>query len=306
MTMFDNLDDQDLDNAREEMRKDPWTESGILRPKDIVDGDRLAHVEMPDAKFDGERFQFTAEIANQFEANVIPKQIPGYDQMRLRTLHVASRFVQPYTSVYDLGTSQGRMIRDLIALFALPRDPKPELIETVRFTGIDVEDDMLEKARVVIDDLFVQMGEADSRHTVNLINHDLSEGLPEKLTNSEQRVSLITSILTIMFVPPEHRPNVIQNIYDALEPGGAFVWVEKTLGRSAFEQKLLQDLYHDDKRRNGIDEKTIAIKAKSIERFLIPFTPAANIELLENAGFQSSKIVQYWGDLQFKAFLAVK
>lgn len=290
--------------------EDPWNSEGNMRPvKDVFGVTRPKIENMPDGEFKGREFKFDKRVADEFEKFVIPNQIPGYDQMRLRCLHFGSRFLQERTSMVDLGTSNGRMIRDLIASASV--QDRPELIEQVRYLGLDIEEDMLANAHKSVSGLFDDLGVEDGdpvRSNVRLLKHNLSDGmlLPSDEFGTPLKASLVTSILTLMFVPPEHRPALMEEIYDSLVPQGAFIWVEKTLGRSRLEEELLTEVYYDDKRRNGMSEEDIATKRKSIEKSLIPFTPNANMELLSNAGFDLNRVVMFWADLQFRGYLAIK
>ena len=209
----------------------------------------------------------------------------------------------------DLGTSNGRMIRDLIASASVQH--RPGLIERVKYLGIDIEQDMLNKAQEHTSELFsdLSLDEQDPvRRNVQFRKHDLREGIlvPANEFGEPIKASLIASVLCLMFLAPEYRPAIIEQIYDNLIPGGAFIWVEKTLGRSRLEEELLTELYYDDKRRNGMSEEDIQTKRKSIEKSLIPFTPSGNMELLSNAGFDPNRVIMFWADLQFRGYLAIK
>lgn len=290
--------------------EDPWNSENNMRPVNEVFGAVRPTIEnMPDGEFKGREFKFDKRVADEFEKFVIPNQIPGYDQMRLRCLHLGSRFLQERTSMVDLGTSNGRMIRDLIASASVQH--RPGLIERVKYLGIDIEQDMLNKAQEHTSELFsdLSLDEQDPvRRNVQFRKHDLREGIlvPANEFGEPIKASLIASVLCLMFLAPEYRPAIIEQIYDNLIPGGAFIWVEKTLGRSRLEEELLTELYYDDKRRNGMSEEDIQTKRKSIEKSLIPFTPSGNMELLSNAGFDPNRVIMFWADLQFRGYLAIK
>lgn len=286
------------------MREEPF---GAIPDQEIgaIMGDQLDPIRIPENDFrPGQKFVFGQEVANVFEEIVIPRQVPGYKQMRLRAVQVGHRFVKPYTSVLDIGTSRAKMIRDLIASFSFAESNEPNKIKYVKYIGIDNEEPMLELARADINALFSKLNasEEDSRRIVKLKNHDLRRGIP----NAEAGYSLITSILTIQFIPIEYRSMIIQDIYDKLIPGGAFIWIEKVLGTSYETDRILTEIYHDDKRRNGIDEDAITKKRESIEGFLVPQSTKSNYEMLYNAGFRTGKVETYWKDLQFEAYIAIK
>jgi len=294
------------EDMKAEMRSMPFGEfNEIIEGEDIL-GKRLEPVRIPEDDIrPGAKFVFGEEVADVFEEKVIPRQVPGYEQMRFRTNQLGVRFVRPGTSVLDLGTSRARMIRDLITYFALPKHGSTDRVENVTYVGVDNEEPMLAKARVDVNALFAKIGgtEADSHRIVDLVNHDLRTGIP---VPSQGGYSLVTSILTLQFVPIEYRQYIIQDIYDHLAPEGAFIWVEKVLGTSAITDRILTETYHDEKRRNGISEEAIVNKRESIEGFLVPQTSKTNQEFLYSAGFKPGRVEVFWRDLQFEAYVAIK
>lgn len=299
------------ENEKQEFRRDsryedPFGSDAVTLPLNEVMGPILDPAEMPENRIrEGEQFYFGEDVAKVFEELVIPRQIPGYHEMRYRCLHIGHEFVQPHTDVLDIGTSRGKMIRDLIGSFVATN--QPEKIDTVTYHGVDYEEAMLNQARKAMDDLFVgdmKRSAEDARRIVRLRQWDLREGIPA--SHERRGYSLITSVLTIQFVPIEHRLRIVSSIYEALNEGGAFVWVEKVIGNSVYTDDLMTKLYYDDKRRNGMDEEAIVKKRESLEGFLVPQRSNENRYMLEQAGFKPFFIETFWRDLQFEAIVAIK
>lgn len=278
--------------------KDPYGGDGELPPPEEVMGVQLPPVDMPDARFVNQTFAFDGEVARRFEELVIPRQIPGYAEMRHRLLHVAMKTALPNSKMIDLGTSNGRMIRDLALAIA---GKEGYDIRNIEFVGVDLVDDMLNQSRILFKELKDEI--APARFNYNLLTHDLREGM---LPVPDESVGLVTSIYTIQFVPPEHRLRIIDGIYKSLKPGGAFIWAEKILSTSNRIDQMMTDIYYEEKSRNGIDDETIVTKRKSLEGSLMPFTHKGNVELLESAGFQTRNIDVFWRNLQFEALVAIK
>lgn len=279
--------------------KDPFGGADEMKPAEEVMGHQYEHVEIPDGKFkEGEQFAFDKEVAEQFEKLVIPKQIPGYDEMRFRLLHVALKTALPNSKFVDLGTSNGRMIRDTAVAIA---GKEGFDMRNIEFVGVDIVDDMLTQAGILFKD--VKDSIAPARFNYQLMKHDLRDGM---IPTAEESVGFVSSIFTIQFVPPEHRQKIIEGIYRSLKPGGAFVWAEKVLAKSHRIDRMMTDIYYEHKARNGIDNKTIEAKRKSLEGNLMPFSHEGNVELLESAGFQRRNIDLFWKNLQFEAIVAIK
>lgn len=226
------------------------------------------------------QWEFNGEVTKVFQ-DMISRSIPGYDAMRELVFRMARNFVKEGTNVLDIGCSTGLSSEKLIKAYG----PKCSFVLT------DVSMPMLEKCRLKYADE-IQQGYVTVKYS------DLREPLPVK------GCSIILSCLTIQFTPIEYRQFIIENIYRSLEPGGAFIFVEKVLGNSAALDRCMVDEYYDIKRDNAYTEEQIQTKRKSLEGALVPLTSAMNSQLLETAGFR--KIDCFWRYLNFAAFIAVK
>lgn len=269
-----------------------------MPPAEEVRGKRLDPVEIPDGQFQTGGMAFNGRVAEEFEKIVIPRQIPGYDEMRKVLLNVALQTFKPGGIFLDLGTSNGRMIRD----FALARAQDGMDLGIQEFLGVDIEDDMIR----VASDLFSQVRDqvAPRRFKYELINHDLRQGLPTSV--KPETLSLATSIFTIQFIPAEHRLRIMTEIYEALMPGAPFIWAEKVVMRSQVIDDAMTNVYYEHKSRNGISDADIAAKRASLEGNLMPGTHASNMEMLEAAGFKPRRMDIIWRNLQFEALIAIK
>lgn len=290
--------------------KDPWGGAAEALPPEEVLGHVLPKSELPEDFLEaGRQFLFKGDVAQKFEELVIPRQVPGYKQMRFRLAQLAQRLLHEDSgTVLDIGTSHGRMIRDILSGFiALNRVEEARKID---FIGLDYEAEMLEYADASIQEVVSAFVEAVKfEPQIRWYNHDLRHGLVganSAFDLDENSVGLITSVLTLMFVPPEFRLNLYRQIHDVLKPGASLLLVEKTLGEGADHDNLFTDVYYDDKRRNGISEEAIAKKRASIGGYLIPWSEAQHRSALHQAGFAPHNVSIFWSDLQFKGFIATK
>ncbi|EOH0855381.1 methyltransferase domain-containing protein [Salmonella enterica subsp. enterica serovar 50:k:e,n,x,z15] len=139
------------------------------------------------------------------------------------------------------------------------------LSQDVSFIGIDNSPEMLEKCRAK----FEQLHSGRSSH---FLCHDLREmNLPENL-------SVVSILLTLMFVRPLHRRDVLSAIYQGLNPGGALILVEKVVCDSPDLNRQFIKYYYDMKRRHGYSELEISQKREALENVLmiIGFGVASN------------------------------
>lgn len=115
--------------------------------------------------------------------------------------------------------------------------------------------------------------------------------------------SLVLSILSMQFMPTAYRQNMINAIYNSLNPGGAFVFVEKIIADEGTDD-LNVDLYYQMKRENGYTDKKIMQKRKSLENVLSPLKAGWNVDMLHEAGFE--KVDMFWRCLNFCGWVAIK
>jgi tRNA (cmo5U34)-methyltransferase len=134
---------------------------------------------------------------------------------------------------------------------------------------------------------------------VRLMEWDLRRGLPPY-----QRASVVLSVLTLMFVPLEYRQQLVQQIYAAIDPGGAFVMVEKVLGASAPLDDVFVRRYYAMKAANGYSDEEIQRKRLSLEGVLVPVRAEWNEQLIRNAGF--STVDCFWRWMNFGGWVAIK
>ena len=84
----------------------------------------------------------------------------------------------------------------------------------------------------------------------------------------------------------EKRLALLHKCYEALEPGGLMLLADKTR-----QPDVLEGLYHDYKRSQGVPEGVIQIKKTAIQGVLVPFPTSWYEEALSGVGFVEIAIV---------------
>jgi tRNA (cmo5U34)-methyltransferase len=200
---------------------------------------------------------------------------------------MASPYVKPQGRVVDLGCSRGDSLVSFVE--SAPR---------TEFWGYEVSKPMREAAK----ERFVK------NKNVAILEHDLREGLPTMSDGSSPAdpayADLYMSILTTMFIPIEHRQKLIQDVYDRLNSGGAFIYVEKILGNYPNLNKVMASNYHVMKLNNGYTREEVDRKALSLEGVLVPITAKWNEDLLHEAGFR--QVDCFWRWMNFAGWIAIK
>ena len=124
--------------------------------------------------------------------------------------------------------------------------------------------------------------------------------LNQKLLKSD----LSLCLYTLQFLKPKERQQFINKIYNSLNWGGGLILYEKIRGADARFQDMLNFLYFDFKKENGLSALEILNKENSLRSVMEPYTISANIDFLKRAGFKDiMPISQY---LCFIGFLAIK
>lgn len=232
-----------------------------------------------------EKWEFNSEVTNCFD-DMLLRSIPQYEIMRscvytlgVSVLNKISK--KRAVSILDIGCSNGLSLERFVKYYG----------DNGRFRGIDVSEPMLSDAKE-------RFKEDIGLGIVEINNVDLRNDFPK------DAYDLITSILTIQFTPIEYRQKIIQNIYDNLSVGGAFIMVEKVLGNCNELNELMIDTYLEMKKNNGYSQEQIKRKRMALEGVLVPVTSNWNIDLLKQAGFK--KIDVFWRWMNFEGYIAIK
>ena len=118
-----------------------------------------------------------------------------------------------------------------------------------------------------------------------------------------ENCSLVTSIFTLQFMPRKDRFNVLQNIYNGLNHGGAFIFAEKTVCEDSRLQEMITFNFYDYKRKH-FDASDILEKEKTLRNMLKPNTWKELEGMLECAGFKTAQ--PFWRNHMFVGAIAIK
>jgi len=223
-------------------------------------------------------WKFDDQVAKSFDGHV-RKSIPLYEEIQRMVVEMSEWFIRDNSTVYDIGSSTGETI------YLLQKKHKRK--KNVKFIGIENSSSMIPIAK----------SKCNSKNAV-LINKDIRD--IEKFNSPD----LITSLYTIQFLPIKHREKLLKKIYDCLSEGGAFIMVEKIHAENSFLEDMWLELYWDFKKSQGLTDKMILQKARSLRGILFPLTLTKNIELLKLAGFTDIDVFIKW--YNFAGIIALK
>lgn len=204
---------------------------------------------------------FDADVAEVF-SQIARQNIPNYQAVLHKCLDVARLVCQPNDKIIDVGCATGATL---------------QLMRSNGFSnlyGVDSSPAMVEAA---------------SKTQAKIV---LSESFPGELGPFR----LVTANWTLHFI--KHRMAYLDEVFEALEPGGALVLTDKM--RSGAE---MRSLYHGFKRERGMTEEQILAKEKALEGVLTPL-PLTDYLAHLSARFRTVDVLD--ASYGFVTLLAVK
>lgn len=225
------------------------------------------------------RWEFDSAVTDAFD-DMLARSIPDYQTMRDLVADFACRVLRPGDAVLDLGASRGEALASVINSPACP----PQ----VSALAVEVSAPMRDALTARFAD--------DGR--VSITGTDLRDTFPAG------EFGAILSVLTVQFIPIEHRFRILDDARRRLRDGGALILVEKCLGATATLDALWTAAYHDHKRRAGYTDEQIIRKAAALEGVLVPVTADWNTDLLHRSGYRH--VDRFWQSGPFAAWIAIR
>ena len=224
-------------------------------------------------------FRFDERVATVFD-DMLHRSVPLYPESIRLQAELAAEYFQEGTRIYDLGCSNGNLGVMILNRFG----PGPFFMKAV-----DSSAPMLEKYRGRLSDR--------EKQSVEFVC-DRVENTP--VSNA----SVVILNLTIQFIAPERRDEIVTGIFNGLVPGGALLLTEKITARTGEISRLYESFYRDFKLSNGYSELEISQKRDALEEVLIPDTLDDHLARLQRAGFDPADVWLKW--FNFASVLAVK
>lgn len=225
-------------------------------------------------------FKFSASVAKVFD-DMVSRSVPFYGEIQRMTAELAASHAKEGTLVYDLGCSTGTTMIGMNTL----------VNPNITFVGVDDAKEMLDKCRQKLDELGIN-------RTVDLRCADLANNLVV------ENASVVVLCLTLQFIRPVYREQLLKNIYAGLNSGGVLILIEKILAEESQFNRDFIDYYYNYKRRNNYSELEISQKREALENVLVPYKLSENISLLRDVGFSHCETFFKW--YNFAGLIATK
>lgn len=226
------------------------------------------------------KFSFTEQVSLVFD-DMVSRSIPAYDYVQDLTANLAQTLnLNEQDIIYDLGCSTGTSLLKI----AVSLDSKPKLI------GIDTSAPMIKRAKE-------KASAFDLSEQIEFLEADI-------LNFELKAAKCILSHYTIQFIDPSLRASILKKIYNALSPGGYFLFSEKVYHEDKDFEDFTTKHYYDFKERNGYSKLEIMRKRQALENVLRPYTTEQNLQALKESGFNFVDVVSK--QLCFVTFVAKK
>ena len=230
----------------------------------------------PEGKWD-----FDEGVAKVFD-DMLERSIPQYHIMRDLVFNISKEYIQPRTSIVDIGCARGQAIGRLASQYS----------KTNNFIGLDISKNMLSEIKENYPTLW------------NTVDFQLMDLRYNYLENMQYDTSVTLAVLTLQFIPIEYRQRLLRRIYETTVKGGIIILVEKILGSSSVIDDVLVNQYYKVKNFNGYSKEDIIRKRLALEGVLVPMTAKWNEDMLYLAGFRY--IDSFWRYLNFAGWIGVK
>jgi len=225
-------------------------------------------------------FKFDQKVADVFP-DMIARSVPGYELVIELIGQLSERYAQDGSNCFDLGCSLGAA--SLAMRHKIPH-------RDCRIISVDNSPAMVERCRKIIarDHAIVP---------VEVIEGDI-QSIPIK------NASIVVMNFTLQFIPPTQRTQMLQNIYQGLNPGGILILSEKIRLSAPQNDTLQTELHHWFKKSNGYTDLEISQKRSALENVMITDSLDQHRERLVDAGFNSVDV--WFRCFNFCSMLAIK
>lgn len=217
--------------------------------------------------------------------NHIDMSIRGYQNLHDDVVNLSRYFVENDTNVVDIGCSTGKTIEAMV-------EQNYTTAPNAHYCGVEYAS-VFQEAMTARQTVLDEGGHRVCFQNKNVIHH------------SFENCSLVTSIFTLQFMQPLLRKKVLQNIYDGLNEGGAFIFAEKTYAENSRIQDMMTSTFYEYKAEHFTYED-IMEKEKTLRTMLKPMTWTDLTRLLTSVGFDVSKIQPFWMNHLFVGAIAIK
>ena len=186
------------------------------------------------------KWNFDGEVNKYFDKH-IQRSVPLYAETHKLVCSFSDYFINEGSTIYDIGCSTGTLIQKITK--------RHKDLKNLNLIGLDISKNMIEHSKT-----------RNQYKNAKYFRRDITK-------YKFKKSSMILSMFTIQFIPPKHRQDLINKIYDSLDWGGGFLLFEKVRGSDARFQEMMQNIYIDYKIDNKFSYEEIIKKSMSLRVF---------------------------------------
>jgi len=227
-----------------------------------------------------EPFSFNAQVAAVFD-NMLDRSVPAYRETLQIQSELTRQFYQAGTQIYDLGCSNGNQGLNLI-----------ETMGETPFSMVAIDN-----SQPMVDLYRQRLASWSHRDNIEIKNDDIC-------TCAYQPASVFIINLTLQFLSPDKRDDLLEKIHRALVPGGILLLSEKIRHEEASLDKLQQQMYYRFKEKNGYSQLEISQKREALDNVLIPDSLEEHLNRLRTCGFTAIDVWYKW--FNFTSLICIK
>ena len=217
----------------------------------------------------------------------INRSVRGYSDLLQDVISLSRYFIEDDTRVLDIGCSTGKVTEAML-------NYNSDHCKHAKWVGVEIADGFKKDLDKREAKLKKEGHDVEFKHPIDITKYRDWAG-----------TSLVTSIFTLQFMSKRVRMEVLRNIYSGLNEGGAFIFAEKTICKSALVQEMITFNYYDYKRSVGkFTTEDIMDKERTLRHMMKPNTWEQVEHMVSYAGF--STVQPFWRNHAFVGAIAIK
>ncbi|MFA6109795.1 MAG: methyltransferase domain-containing protein [Candidatus Latescibacterota bacterium] len=225
---------------------------------------------------------FGGDVPKHFDEHV-RKSIPNYERVMEKIGFVSQFFIENESSYLDIGSSTGRSVLEVVW----------------NNRGKAMHCDVVDASQPMVDEMRKRFRNREKpKTTFNFVCLDVTKFF------FTQKYDLIVASLVIQFIKKEIRQDLLKNIYDCLNAGGAFLWFEKCSEESAMATDIMKQYVNTYKQKSGLSPESVLNKDDSLRGIMPLRAYEDNYALLQSVGFTNITVMDK--DMNFTLFMAIK
>lgn len=225
---------------------------------------------------------FGGDVPKHFDDHV-RKSIPNYERVMEKIGFLSQFFIENDSWYLDIGSSTGRSVLEVVW----------------NNKGKSMSCDIVDSSEEMTNEMRKRFRNREKpRTTYNIYCLDVTKLF------FIQKYDLIVASLVIQFIKKELREDLLRNIYDCLNAGGAFIWFEKCSEESSMATEIMKQYINNYKTKAGLSPESVLNKDDALRGIMPLRAYEDNFTLLRSVGFTNITVMDK--DMNFTLFMAIK